>query len=284
MTILVTGSSGFIGTNLLNYLLIKRKKFVGIDKKQSKYFKGKNIFKFDLNNFKKLEKIFMSRKIKYVVHLAAIPGFVSCHNDPLSAFKNNVDVTNNLLFLSQKYRVKRIIIASSMGVDNFYTKPGFYSLTKIISEKLALTYNYNFKNFIQIAKISNVFGCYSTHKSSVIHSFIKKIIKGKKLEIHNTGKQNRDFIFVQDVCKSLFSSLFSNKSNMNIFIRTNSYNSILEIKKILNKISKKNNKAKFYKTPKGYDDVIYKRKKAKNRDYLYKNLKKTYNWYLENYS
>jgi len=283
MTILVTGSSGFIGTNFLNYLSTKRKNFVGIDKKKSRYLKGKNIFKFDLNNFKKLEKIFKSRKIKYVVHLAAISGFVNCHNDPLSAFKNNVDVTNNLLFLSQKYSIKKIIIASSMGVDNFYTKPGFYSLTKIISEKLAFTYNYNFKKFIQIAKISNVFGYYSTHKSSVIHSFIKKIIKGKKLEIHNTGKQNRDFIFVQDVCRSLFSSLFSKRSNVNIYIRTKSYNSILDIKNILNKISKKNNKVKFYKTPKGYDDIIYKRKKAKNKNYLYKNLEKTYNWYLENY-
>ncbi len=283
MTILVTGSSGFIGTNFLNYLLAKRKNFVGIDKKKNKHFNGKNILKFDLNNLKKLESIFKLKRIKYVVHLAAIPGFVKCHNNPLLAFKNNVDVTNNLLFLSQKYRIRKIIIASSMGVDNFYTKPGFYSLTKIISEKLALTYNHNFKKFTQVARISNVFGCYSIHKSSVIHSFIKKIIKGEKLEIHNTGKQNRDFIFVQDVCKSLFSSLLSKKSNLNIYIRTNSYNSILEIKDILNKISQKKNEAKFFKTPKGYDDVVYKRKKAKNKNYLYKNLKKTYDWYLKNY-
>ncbi len=284
MTILVTGSSGFIGTNFLNYLLSKKKDFIGIDKKKSKYFKGKNILKFDLNSFKKLENIFKSKKIKHVVHLAAIPGFVNCHNNPLSAFKNNVDVTKNLLFLSQKYRIKKIIIASSMGVDNFYSNPGFYSLTKVISEQLALTYNHNFKKFVQIAKISNVFGYYSIHKSSVIHSFIKKIIKGEKLEIHNTGKQNRDFIFVQDVCRILFSGLFSKHSNMNIYIKTNVYYTILNVKNILNKISKKNNKIKFYKTPKGYDDVVYKRKKIKNKNYLYKNLEKTYNWYLKNYS
>ena len=45
----------------------------------------------------------MSRKIKYVVHLAAIPGFVSCLNDPLSAFKNNVDIHS--LTASQVFNV-----------------------------------------------------------------------------------------------------------------------------------------------------------------------------------
>ena len=54
---------------------------------------------------------------------------------------------------------------------------------------------------ITVCKISNVFGPYSIHKSSVIHSFIKNILKKKHIEIHKK-LQERDFIFVRMFVKS----------------------------------------------------------------------------------
>ena len=170
-----------------------------------------------------------------------------------------------------------------MGVDNFYSKPGFYSLTKLICENFAETYNYNFKNFISIIKLSNVFGPYSSHKTSVVHSFIKKIIKNKPLLIHGSGRQFRDFIFVGDVCKKIFKILRDKQIKNKINLNTNKSHRILEIKNILDSISNKNNKIKKIIAPKGYDTSIYKKKLLKDQKYLFNNLLKTYKWYSKNY-
>ena len=90
MTILITGSSGFIGSNLVKNLNKKKELFYSIDKIDNPYFKVKNFFKIDLCNEKKLEKVFKKKNIKYIIHLAALPGFVNCHNSPDSAFNDKL--------------------------------------------------------------------------------------------------------------------------------------------------------------------------------------------------
>lgn len=281
MTILVTGSSGFIGSNLLLTLKRKKKLFCAIDKVKNPYLKIPNFHKLNLCNEKKLEDIFKKKKISYVIHLAALPGFVNCHNSPKAAFNDNVYSTINILNLSLKYKIKKILIASSMGVDNFQTNPSIYGLTKLVCEIYSSTYS-KIKNMkIVNCKLSNVFGPYSKHKNSVIHSFIKKILTNKPLEIHNNGLQKRDFIYVDDVSNILLNELFKKSSITEIKINTNKFLSILDLKKCLNMISKKNNKFKHIKTPSGYDDHIYKKPSNKNKKKLMKNLEFTYNWYKE---
>ena len=56
MSLLITGSSGFIGTNLVKYLDKKNIKYYGIDKKVNNYIKIKNFYKIDLTNKSKLKK------------------------------------------------------------------------------------------------------------------------------------------------------------------------------------------------------------------------------------
>ena len=173
MTILVTGSSGFIGSNLIEFFKKKKIKFIGIDKIKNPYLKHSSLIKLNLLNKKALETVIIKKKIKYIIHLAAIPGFVSCHNNPDKAFKNNIEATFNLILAAQKGKVKNILIASSMGVDNFEKNPSIYGLTKLVCEKISKTFVNVHKSNIKTLKISNVFGPYSMHKSSVIHSFIK---------------------------------------------------------------------------------------------------------------
>jgi nucleoside-diphosphate-sugar epimerase len=282
MSLLITGSSGFIGTNLIKLLIKKKINFIGIDKKYNKYLSFKNFYKINLNNKSKLYHIIDKNKIKYIIHLAAIPGFVSCNNFPSNAFENNVDATFNLMLLAKKYKCKKVIIASSMGVDNFEKNPSIYGLTKFICEKICKTFKNLNKTNIVIAKISNVFGLYSHHKSSVVHSFIKNIIKNKALDIHKNGKQSRDFIFAEDVCLKFLKEIYSKNDSDIIKINTNKYSTILNLKSLLDNISKKKNTYLFVKTPQGYDDKDYKKKLSKyNKDFI-KKLEKTFNWYMNN--
>jgi len=282
MTILVTGTSGFIGSNLTQYLIKTKKKFYGIDKINNPYFKFKNFAKIDLQNKKGIEKIIKIKKITSVIHLAAIPGFVNCHNSPESAFKNNIEATFNLINACKKNKIKKIIIASSMGVDNYIRNPSIYGLSKFICENFANTFNSAFNMNIKICKISNVFGPFSKHKTSAVHAFIKNILKGEKIKIHKKGFQKRDFIFVDDVCKKLVLSNSKNFKNNEILINTNKFLRIIDMALLIKKISKKNNKLKYVKTPDGYDDKVYIKPITKVQKSFIKKLESTYNWYTNN--
>mgnify|MGYP001248876719 FL=1 len=279
MTILITGSSGFIGSNLVQKLNKLNKVFYTIDKVKNPYLKTKNFFKINLCDEKKLEKVFKENKINYVIHLAALPGFVSCHNSPRNAFDDNVRATVNVLNLSLKYNIKKILIASSMGVDNFKNNPSIYGLTKVVCEMYGMTYSKVKKINIVNCKLSNVFGQFSNHKNSVVHSFIKKIISNKSIEIHSNGHQKRDFIYVKDVCETLMKELYNKSNRAELRINTNKFLSILDLKNCLDNISNRNNKFRHIKTPDGYDDNVYKNQTIKIPKKLMKNLELTYNWY-----
>ncbi len=279
MTTLITGSSGFIGTNIVLKFNKNKKLFYAVDKINNPYLKIKNFSKLNLCNKKKLEKIFIKKKIKYIIHLAALPGFVNCHSSPDNAFDNNIWATVNILNLSLKYNVKKVLIASSMGVDNFKNNPSIYGLTKFVCEMYGQTYAKVKKINIVNCKLSNVFGPFSIHKNSVVHSFIKKILSKRSIEIHSNGLQKRDFIFVEDVCEMLLKELYKKSNKSELKINTNKFLRIVDLKKCLDDISKKNNKFMYVKTPDGYDDRIYKKPKIKLPRKLKKNLEFTYNWY-----
>lgn len=282
MTILVTGTSGFIGSNLTQYLIRSKKKFFGIDRINNPYFKFKNFAKIDLQNKRGIEKIIKKKKITSVIHLAAIPGFVNCHNSPESAFKNNIEATFNLIDACRKNKIKKIIIASSMGVDNYFKNPSIYGLSKFVCENFASTFNSTFNMNIKICKISNVFGPFSKHKTSSVHAFIKNILQGEKIKIHKRGLQKRDFIFVNDVCMKLVSSISRNSKSNEILINTNKFLRIIDIALLIKKISKKKNKLEYVKTPAGYDDKVYNKPITNIQKNFIKKLEITYNWYTNN--
>jgi|TARA_X000001036_G_scaffold418867_1_gene438115 nucleoside-diphosphate-sugar epimerase len=283
MTILVTGTSGFIGSNLVKYLQKKNLKFYGVDKISNPYFKFKNFYKINLKDKNKISKLILKKKIKKVIHLAAMPGFVSCHNNPDKAFNDNILATFNLLVACKNNEVKNILIASSMGVKNFFKSPSIYGMSKFTCENFCKTFNVLYKMNIKICKISNVFGPYSSHKSSAIHAFAKKIIKGKKIQIHKNGMQERDFIFSEDVCKKMLNVMKKNNKTKDIGINNNKFLRVVDLINIFKKITKKKIAYEFIKTPEGYDDKVYKKKiSIKNKD-LIKKIALTFNWYMSNY-
>ena len=107
-----------------------------------------------------------------------------------------------------------------MGVDNYKHNPSIYALTKVVCEMYGQTYKEIKKLNVVNCKLSNVFGPYSSHKQSVVHNFIKNILKKKSLEIHKNGLQKRDFIYVEDVCFKLVKELYtSSKKNKRIRIK-----------------------------------------------------------------
>ena len=278
--ILVTGSSGFIGSNFIKFLIEKNKSFHGIDLKPSKYLKFKNFSKIDLASPKKVNNFFKKNKPSSVVHLAAISGVNICHQNQDLAFKNNILATYNILKASKKYNCQKVLIASSFAVEKFSSNPNFYASTKKTCEDMIKVYAKSYGLNVAAVRFSNVYGPYSIHKSSSIHQMIKCLIKKKTFEIHGTGKQVRDFIYVDEIINKLNNLIRKKLSKLTYNFDTKKKISINSIINIINSIYKKKKlKTIHVKAPAGYDVSISKEIKKNSSRNLILNLIKTINWY-----
>src|SRR4030042_6398950 len=123
MKILITGGCGFIGVNLVDYLLKKTNWQINIldnlsvgkveDLKtiSKNYHQRVKFFKGDIRNNKDIEKAIDN--CHYLIHLAAQTGVIPSQKDPLQDAEINVFGTLNLLETSRKKRLEKFILASS---------------------------------------------------------------------------------------------------------------------------------------------------------------------------
>ena len=129
-SVLITGAAGFIGSNLIDRLINKGSRIVGIDNFDpfySRAIKENNISSFkknksfiflegDLLDTQFLNSVFSQNRIHKVIHLAAKAGVRPSIQDPKGYFENNVTGTVNLLDAMVKHDVKKLIFASSSSV------------------------------------------------------------------------------------------------------------------------------------------------------------------------
>ncbi len=280
--ILITGSSGFIGSNFIEYFLKKNIKFFGVDKNKNPYFKFKSFKKINLNNKNSVLKLFKKIRPKIIIHLAADSGLNYCHLNKESSFRNNVISTFNLLEACREFNCKNFLFASSMAVENYELFPSFYGLTKKTGENLMKTYRSNYKIKTSVLRFSNIYGPYSLHKKSAIHKMISSKIKSSFFKIHGTGKQERDFLYVKDLVIEVLKIYKRKNFNKLYKLRSNQRYDINSIFKFINKLPGKKIKSKNIKPPQGYD-VSYKIKKSsKLTNKICLSLYETLNWYKEN--
>ncbi len=285
MSILITGSSGFIASNLISKLIDKNIKFYCVDIKKSKYFNLNNFEKININNYKKLSKFIKVNKIKCIVNLAATPGLDDCNNYFNDCFENNLLGFFNVLRVAKENNIKKIINFSSASVNDYFKNPSFYGFTKYSSDIMAHSFINNFNLNIVTIRLTNVFGPFSLHKKSVVHKFIKTSLDNKPLIIHSRGEQKRDFIFSIDVAKTIIRVIKSNQNKKVYEIKSNYATKINQLKKYIDIVTSKNNLFKFEKTPKGILNNlnISGIKSSYKENKIISNLNYTYSWYKNNY-
>lgn len=280
MKILITGSSGFIGSNLVEFLNKKKIYTIGIDKNYPKFVDCKKFYKLNLLNKNRIKKIFTENKITHVIHCAAISGIKDCEKNKKKAYQYNFEILNILLNNSLKFNVKKFLFLSSFAVKNIKKNPNYYAKLKYKGEKIVQIFNSKTAkgNYI-VCRLSNVFGPFSLHKKSVIHNFIKKIINNKKIKIDFDGNQKRDFIFVKNLCQKLL-ILITKKSKINKIQNLNSgkKNKIIDVKERLQIIFKKKIKYSIEK-----ENNFRTITRFKKNDSFNKSLLITKKWFQNNY-
>ncbi len=237
MKILITGGSGFIGSNFIrhiyentNYNILNLDMLTyAANNKFSKEILNSNRYEFIKENIcdKKISNILLNYSPNIVVHMAAESHVDNSIKSPESFLETNIFGTYNLLISCQKLLAKfnkrqrsafKFINISTDEVygdlnDRKYKQKAFtentsykpsspYSASKASADHLVEAWNrtYNFPS-IKI-NCSNNYGPHQ-HSEKLIPLIIKNAISGKKLPIYGNGKQKRDWIFVKDHVRGL---------------------------------------------------------------------------------
>ena len=217
---LVTGGSGFIGSNLVDYLLSKGERVICIDNESAnndKFYWSDNdrviSIKVDICNYKELRNCFMN--VKHVYHLAAESRLQPAIENPIQAVYRNCVGTATVLQCAREAGVERFIYSSTSSgygnnpVPNIETQPDDclnpYSASKIAAEKFCKMYTNLYGLETVILRYFNVFGDRSPTKGQyapVIGIFQRQKDAGEPLTIVGDGSQKRDFIHVKDVARA----------------------------------------------------------------------------------
>ena len=262
-TILVTGGSGFIGSNITKYLIKKKFKVIVFDNnsrgKLSRLKDEKNKFIFikgDIRNRKKLNSIKI--KIDTVIHLAYVNGTKFFYKKPFEILDIAVNGLLNVLNFCKTNKVKNFYLASSsevyqnplkvptdesemLKIPDIHNPRYSYGGGKIISELYGLHFAHKFFKKFVIFRPHNVYGK-DMGNDHVIPEFInrfKKINKNKKFLIYGTGKEVRSFIHIDDFING-FDKVFNKGKNQQIYnIGTTEKIKISNLAKLIAKIIKK---------------------------------------------
>ena len=228
MSILVTGGLGFIGSNLVDLLIEKKKKVIVLDDLSTglvsnKNIKAKYIIK-DLRDFtsspRSLENLMTKHKIKIIFHLAASADVRLSMKYPEKVFDINVNSSITLFNAAIACGIKKFVFTSTSAVygepnkfpvnENHPLRPiSAYGLSKLCFEQYLYLQSLN-TNISTIAfRLPNVYGPRQRPdlEAGVIAIFDKRMKKNKKITIYGDGDQSRDWVHVKDIVNAFVLSL-----------------------------------------------------------------------------
>ena len=320
--ILITGGSGFIGTNFINFLSKFKVKIINIDKisristpekfKKIKNKKNYTFIKYNLGNPKKIFNILNKEKPDFIVNFAAESHVDRSINDPQYFIKNNLDLSMNLFLAYINYKKIKQAKFYQISTDEVYgsVSKGLsketdryepsspYSASKGCVDLVATSFNKTYDAQIKVINLSNNYGPYQ-YPEKLIPTLILYFLKDRPAPIYGKGKNIREWIHVNDSCKAIYKTIISNKKFDKINIGSNKRSSNLEIVRLIFKIMKKKNLTnldktnyiKFVKDRPGHDEryalntnFFKKNIKYKIQKNLMVGLEETVNWYINNKS
>ncbi len=217
--VLVTGGAGFIGSHTVSALTKNGYNVSVVDTLRSgskKNLEGEvTFFESDVTDLKALEKVFEKVKPDLILHLAAQSNARYSFQDPRFDAVQNIIGSINALQCCRQFEVNKAVFASSVAV---YGEPRHlpvselhsinpicpYAISKYAAEMYITQYSSNFGLDCLILRYSNVFGPRQnpTSEAGVVSVFLEKMLRGEKPKINGSGKQTRDFVFVEDVAKA----------------------------------------------------------------------------------
>jgi UDP-N-acetylglucosamine 4-epimerase len=236
LNILVTGGCGFIGSNIVEYLLKNNVKSVRILDNLStgfidninlllKEFDNLSYIHGDISNLDTCRKAM--KNIDVVCHQAALGSVPRSIDDPLSSHISNVNGFLNILISARENGIKRIVYASSSSVygdhkslpkveEKIGTVLSPYAATKKIDEIYANVFSRCYGLECIGLRYFNVFGPRQNPNgayAAVIPKFINILMEGKQPTINGSGNYSRDFTYIDNVVQANILALTTKNEN-----------------------------------------------------------------------
>lgn len=220
MRLLVTGGAGFIGTHLCGRLLADGHAVFIVDNestgRRESLPPGVRFIQGDVTRPAEIEPAF-THDIDAVCHIAGQVSIVRSFSDPTEDLRTNVEGTLNVLQLCVKYKVPRLIYASSMTlygdcgtVPTPESEPcqpdSYYGITKFAAERYvhatAQRPDLGFDFAVTSLRMFSVYGpgqSFSNPYQGVLGIFSGNLLRGEPITIFGDGHQTRDFVYIDDV-------------------------------------------------------------------------------------
>lgn len=224
--VLVTGAGGFIGSNMVNFLLENSDYFIyGIDNflngnENLKFINNLSCerFKFIVDDFVNFN--FENKNIDFVFHFAAMPSVKYSVEQPLETNNNNVNKTLQLIKKCSDNKIKKFIFSSTSAIygetnkfptteEDLINFKSPYAVQKLIIEQYLKIWSELYDLDSVSLRYFNVYGpnqYASNSYANVICAWIKGFSLGPNSEIRldGDGFQSRSFVYVEDVCRANF--------------------------------------------------------------------------------
>jgi threonine 3-dehydrogenase len=239
--ILVTGGSGFLGTEVCRQLIRAGQKVIDV---RHKAIPSSDVISMtaDLSDRKQLETIFLAHKIGAIIHMAATLTTNSNQNPDL-AFQVNVLGSNNLLELTRQYEVKRFIYSSSYSALGYRpieqcpvdetlapTPDNFYGETKRFVEALGVSYARKFGFQFTAGRMGAVVGPGNALTTSAWRMDIFNLLKtGGKIETKFAPRVTLAISHLEDTARALITLALAEKNNHSIYNLPNDSLSLQQI-------------------------------------------------------
>lgn len=229
---LVTGGAGFIGSHLSERLVREGHQVICVDNFDPYYsvdtkksnlrnireVRGFKLVDLDLRDKKAVDSLFTDNNIRKVVHLAAQAGVRSSITNPEKYYQVNVLGTLNLLEALKKFKIEKLVLASSSSVygcnskipfaetDPLLTPASPYAASKIAAESLCAAYSHLYSIPTVCLRFFTVYGP-RQRPDMAIHKFVKSAYAHGVIEMYGDGSTYRDYTYIDDVIDGIISAI-----------------------------------------------------------------------------
>lgn len=240
MNILVTGSAGFIGSQLCLNLLKRGDKILGLDNLNDYYnielkkarlerhlnHKNYSHYYIDISKKDDLKKVFKENSIDVVVNLAAQAGVRYSIENPDVYVQSNIVGFMNILECCRHNKISNLVYASSSSVyganttkpfsvhDNVDHPLSLYAASKKSNELMAHTYSNLFDLSTTGLRFFTVYGPWG-RPDMALFKFTKAIMNNNKIDVYNYGNHERDFTYIEDIIEGVI-RVIDNPADSNI--------------------------------------------------------------------